>query len=127
MKIDQNSQTPIFLQIAQQLEDAIFMGIYPEEEKIPSTNEISLLLNVNPHTVLNGMNLLVEQEIIYKKRGLGMYVCRGAINKIHEIRNSQFNNQFILPLVNEANKLNIKYEELVNMIKGVYDGKSNSD
>ena len=74
MHIDTNTDKPIFIQIAEQLEDAIFMEVFPEETKIPSTNEISALLNINPHTVLKGMNMLADDEIIYKKRGLGMYV-----------------------------------------------------
>ena len=68
MYINPNSEKPIFIQIAEQLEDSIFTGIFSEETKIPSTNEISALLNINPHTVLKGMNMLVDEEIIYKKR-----------------------------------------------------------
>ena len=58
MHINPDTEKPIFIQIAEQLEDSIFTGIFPEENKIPSTNEISALLNINPHTVLKGMNLL---------------------------------------------------------------------
>ena len=72
MHINPNIEKPIFIQIAEQLEDSIFTKVFPEETKIPSTNELSSLLNINPHTVLKGMNLLVDEEIIYKKRGLGM-------------------------------------------------------
>ena len=75
MHINPNTEKPIFIQIAEQLEDSIFTGIFPEETKIPSTNEISALLNINPHTVLKGMNLLVDEEIIYKKERAG-YVCK---------------------------------------------------
>ena len=59
MNINANIEKPIFIQIAEQLEDSIFTGVFPEESKIPSTNEISALLNINPHTVLKGMNMLV--------------------------------------------------------------------
>ena len=64
MNINPNIDKPIFVQIAEQLEDSIFTGVFPEETKIPSTNEISALLNINPHTVLKGMNMLVDEEII---------------------------------------------------------------
>ena len=93
MHIDQTMEKPIFIQIAEQLEDSIFTGIFPEETKIPSTNEISALLNINPHTVLKGMNMLVDGEIIYKKRGLGMFVKEGAVLKIRQKRQSQFYQQ----------------------------------
>ena len=85
MTIDPTSEKPIFLQIAEQLEDAIFTGIYPEGEKVPSTNEIAALLAINPHTVLKGMNLLVDEGIIYKKRGLGMFVSDGAVAVIQKV------------------------------------------
>ena len=67
MNVNPNIDKPIFIQIAEQLEDSIFTGVFPEETQIPSTNEISTLLSINPHTVLKGMNVLVDEEIIYKK------------------------------------------------------------
>ena len=82
MNINPNIEKPIFIQIAEQLEDSIFTGVFPEETKIPSTNEISALLNINPHTVLKGMNILVDEEMIYKKRGLGMFVKAGAVETL---------------------------------------------
>ena len=66
MNVNPNIEKPIFMQIAEQLEDSIFTGVFSEETKIPSTNEISALLNINPHTVLKGMNMLVDDGIIYK-------------------------------------------------------------
>lgn len=105
LNINSNIEKPIFIQISEQLEDSIFTGLYPEETKIPSTNEISALLNINPHTVLKGMNLLVDEQIIYKKRGLGMFVKEGAVEKIRQKRQGQFYNQFIATLIEEANKL----------------------
>lgn len=99
MHINPNIEKPIFIQIAEQLEDSIFTKVFPEETKIPSTNELSSLLNINPHTVLKGMNLLVDEEIIYKKRGLGMFVKKGAVNKILLKRQSQFYEQYVALIV----------------------------
>ena len=127
MNINTNIEKPIFIQIAEQLEDSIFTGIYPEETKIPSTNEISALLNINPHTVLKGMNLLVDDEIIYKKRGLGMFVKEGAVEKIRQKRQGQFYDQFIATLIEEANKLNMSKDEIINLIERGYDNESNSN
>ena len=90
MHINTNSETPIFIQIAQQIEDSIFTGVFEEESKIPSTNEMSILLNINPHTVLKGMNILVEEHILYKKRGLGMFVKTGAVQQIKEMSQHLF-------------------------------------
>ena len=120
MHIDPASEKPIFLQIAEQLEDAIFTGAFPEETKIPSTNEISLLLNINPHTVLKGMNLLVDESLIYKKRGLGMFVQTGAVEKIRIKRRGQFYQQYIAALVEEAKKLQMSKDEVIELIERGY-------
>lgn len=127
MKINTNIDKPIFIQIAEQLEDSIFTGIFPEETKIPSTNEISALLNINPHTVLKGMNMLVDEEIIYKKRGLGMYVKDGAVKKIRQKRQSQFYNQYVASLIEEASKLQMTKEDVIKLIERGYEDGLNSD
>lgn len=127
MNINTNIEKPIFIQIAEQLENSIFTGIYPEETKIPSTNEFSTLLNINPHTVLKGMNLLVDDEIIYKKRGLGMFVKEGAVEKIRQKRQGQFYDQFIATLIEEANKLNMSKDEIIKLIERGYDNECNSN
>lgn len=121
MKIDTGLEKPIFIQISEQIEEAIFTGIYQEEDKIPSTNELALLLNINPHTVLKGMNLLVEEEIIYKKRGLGMYVRDGAMEKITNKRRNSFYEQYINTLIQEAKKLKMSKEQIITLIERGYE------
>lgn len=115
-----NIEKPIFLQIAEQIEDSIFTGVYGEEERIPSTNEISALLNINPHTVLKGVNLLVEEEILYKKRGLGMFVKEGAREKIRIKRKNAFFEQYIERLIQEAGKLQMTKEQVIELIERGY-------
>ena len=86
MKIDFQSQTPIFLQVSQGLEDEILSGIYGEEEQIPSITELAANYKINPATALKGINLLVDAGIVYKKRGIGMFVASGALQKLKEKR-----------------------------------------
>lgn len=121
LNINTNIDKPIFIQIAEQLEDSIFTEVFPEETKIPSTNEISILLNINPHTVLKGMNMLVDEEIIYKKRGLGMFVKEGAVEKIRQKRQSQFYDQYVAALIEEAVKLGMTKAEIITLIERGYD------
>ena len=127
LNINPNIEKPIFIQIAEQLEDSIFTGVFPEETKIPSTNEISALLNINPHTVLKVMNILVDEEIIYKKRGLGMFVKTGAVEKIRKKRQGQFYDQFVAALIEEAEKLKMTKEEIIALIERGYENERNSD
>lgn len=111
-----NSEVPLFVQIASKIEENIFLGIYEDNTQIPSTTELSVGYKINPATVLKGMNLLVENSIIYKKRGIGMFVCEGAREIIREKRLKSFNQSYIVPLVAEAKKLSFSNEEIINMI-----------
>ena len=127
LHINPDTEKPIFIQIAEQLEDSIFTGIFPEENKIPSTNEISALLNINPHTVLKGMNLLVDEGIIYKKRGLGMFVKEGAVEKIRRKRQGLFYDQYIAAMIAEASKLKMTKDEIIALLERGYEDECNSD
>ena len=125
MKIDTTSDKPIFLQIADEIEDSIFTSIFEEESQIPSTNEIAALWKINPHTVLKGMNILVDDNLIYKKRGLGMFVKQGAVARITKKRQNKFYNTYIESLVQEAKKLGMSYEEIIKLIERGYEDGSN--
>jgi GntR family transcriptional regulator len=115
--LDFNSEIPIYIQLAQAVEDNIIKGIFKEEVQIPSTTEISLSYKVNPATVGKGYNLLVDEGIIYKKRGVGMFVCEGARSKLIEKRKESFYKDYVLKLMEEAKKLDIQVEEIIRMIE----------
>jgi len=115
-----DSQKPLFLSIAEWLEDTILAGIYEEEAQAPSITEISVRYNINPATALKGVNMLVESGLLYKKRGLGMFVATGARAKLLERRQQQFEGEYIAPLVREARRLQISVGDLQNMIERGY-------
>ncbi len=117
MKLDFSSDLPLYLQITDQVEDAIFSCAFPEETQVPSTTEISASLQINPATVLKGMNLLVEEGLLYKKRGLGLFVMEGAVEKIRQKRQRQFYEKYVLSLVTEARKLRLSKEEIMALIE----------
>ena len=112
MRLNFSSEIPIYLQITAEMEDAIFTGAFPEETQVPSTTEISTTFQINPATVLKGMNLLVEEGLLYKKRGLGLFVSEGAVEKIKTKRQKQFYEDYIRRLVAEARKLGLNKEEV---------------
>lgn len=114
---------PLYLQIAEQLEDAIFTGAYEEETQIPSTTELSVSLQMNPATVLKGMNILVAENIIYKKRGVGMFVSAGAKERIRRKRQENFYDGYVVPLLKEAKKLGLSANEIINLIEKRGDRK----
>ena len=107
---------PIFLQIAEQIENDIISGALPEETQVPSTNELAAYLRINPATAGKGVNLLVDAGILYKKRGIGMFVADGARARLVAQRRDQFREQYIAPLLAEAEKLGITPVQLAGMI-----------
>lgn len=117
MNLDFSSEIPIYIQIAQSIEDGILNGIFKEDEAIPSTTEISVKFKINPATVAKGFNLLVDQGIIYKKRGVGMFVSKGSKEVLIQKRKDSFYSNYIIALIEEAKKLNISVEDILDMIK----------
>ena len=113
--IDENR--PIFMQIAERIENDIIAGELPEEAQVPSTNQFATFYQINPATAAKGVNLLVDQGILYKKRGLGMYVAPGARAKLLEKRREQFYEQYVVTMIREAEKLGITQEQLADMIQ----------
>ena len=107
----------IYLQISEMLENDILRDILLEEERVPSTNELAKLYAINPATAAKGINILVEQEILYKKRGIGMFVKAGAKSKIRKRRHSKFFDNYVRKLLEEAKSIGITKEELVVMIE----------
>lgn len=121
MNIDYTSEKPIYLQIQEELEDAIFTNSFPEETQIPSTTEISTTYKINPATVLKGMNILVNEGLIYKKRGVGMFVAQGANEKIRIKRQQEFSKAYIETLIKEAKKLQLTKEQIISLIERSYE------
>ncbi len=111
-----NSTEPIFIQIASYLEDEIVQGYIEEDTQIPSTTELSKIYTINPATILKGINILVDKKIIYKKRGIGMFVSVGAKQIIMEERKEAFSSNVINKLMEEANKLGITKQEIIKQI-----------
>ncbi len=110
---------PIFVQIAEQIENDIIQGVLPEESQVPSTNELAAFLRINPATAGKGVNLLVDAGVLYKKRGIGMFVAAGARERLVAQRREAFREEYIAPLITEARKLGITAEQLSDMIKEI--------
>jgi len=121
LKIDFNTDKPIYVQLAEGLEDAILSGAYQEETQIPSTTEISVNYKINPATALKGINMLVDNGVVYKKRGLGMFVSTNAKEKILDNRKVTFFENYITSLVSEAKKLSISKEDILKMLERGFD------
>ena len=117
MKLELDSEKPIFIQIAEGIEDGILTGLFLEESQIPSITEFSVSYKINPATALKGINLLVEDHIIFKKRGVGMFVAKDAVKKLKQKRQDQFYENYIGRVVEEARKLGISSDDIIAMIE----------
>ena len=107
----------IYIQISEMIENDILRDIILEEERVPSTNELAKLYSINPATAAKGINILVDSGILYKKRGIGMFVSKGAKTKIMETRKEQFFDNYVKTLLAEAESLGITKEALIKMIE----------
>ena len=87
------------------------------EERVPSTNELAKLYAITPATAAKGVNLLVDEGILYKKRGIGMFVVQGAKSQITAKRRKHFYDDYVKSLMAEAVSLGITKEELIEMIR----------
>ena len=105
-------EKPIFLQLAEQLEDGILSGAYPEGSQVPSITEYSVQYRINPATALKGINLLVDAGLLYKKRGVGMFVASGAREKLRQSRRERFYQDYVQRMVREARNLGLTDQEL---------------
>ena len=117
LKLILNDNEPIFIQISKAIEDEILSGGVEEEMQIPSTTELSKLYKINPATVLKGINILVDNQVLYKKRGIGMFVAKGAKEVIKKSRKENFKSIYIKDLMQEVSRLDIEKDELLDMIK----------
>ena len=107
---------PIFIQIAELIEGDIVAGTLLEEAQAPSTNEFAAFYRINPATAAKGINKLVDEGILYKKRGIGMFVATGARTRLLDRRREEFYQDYIQPLTREAAKLGISADVLADMI-----------
>lgn len=112
-----NQEKSIYLQISEMIENDILREILLEDEKVPSTNELAKFCKINPATAAKGINLLVDEGILYKKRGIGMFVSKGAKESVQKKRKETFYENFIKSLLTEAARLGISDEELIAMIR----------
>ncbi|WP_026908130.1 GntR family transcriptional regulator [Paucisalibacillus globulus] len=108
---------PIYIQIREKIEDQIINNQLSEGDQSPSTNQLVNFYKINHVTVSKGVNQLVDEGILYKKRGIGMFVAEGAREKLIQKRKDSFIEEFVVKLVREADKLGITENEMIGFIK----------
>ena len=107
----------IYLQIAEMIETEILRDILLEEERVPSTNELAKLYAINPATAAKGVNILVDEGVLCKKRGIGMFVSAGAKEAILSRRKNEFYDNYVKKLLEEAASIGLGKEEVIQLIQ----------
>ncbi|NLY44566.1 MAG: GntR family transcriptional regulator [Tissierella sp.] len=105
------------------IENEIILGNLKDEEQAPSTNQFAKIYNINPATAGKGLNLLVDEGILYKKRGIGMFVSEGARKNIINKRQGIFYKEILPQIIEEAERLEISLDEIIDHIKEIKGGE----
>jgi GntR family transcriptional regulator len=109
--------TPIFSQIAERLADEIADGELAEGDRVPSTNELAAYYRINPATAAKGVNVLIDDGLLEKRRGIGMFVAVGARERLLDDRRKQFTERYVEPMVAEANRLGFDVDTLMELVR----------
>jgi GntR family transcriptional regulator len=109
--------TPLFVQVADRLAGEIADGGLAEGERVPSTNELAAFYRINPATAAKGINMLADDGLLEKRRGIGMFVAAGARQRLLARRRAEFTQRYVEPLLAEAVRLGIDTDELFALIK----------
>ena len=108
---------PIFSQVADRLAEEIAEGALAEGDRVPSSNELAAFYRINPATAAKGINVLADDGLLEKRRGIGMFVAAGARERVLGARRQSFAERYVVPLVAEASRLGIDADELVALIR----------
>lgn len=116
-----DDDSPIFVQVARTISDDILRGVYAEGDQVASTNEVAAFYKINPATAGKGINLLVDQEVLYKRRGIGMFVAPGARERLLAQRRAEFNSTKLRDFIAAARAIDIPLADLQKLIAQEYE------
>lgn len=117
---------PIFLDLADRIADDVLSGSYPEESQVPSTNELAAFYRINPATAGKALNRLVDAGVLYKRRGLGMFVATGAPERLRASRRAEFAVDYVEPVVAEARRLGLAAAEVTELVEAAFTTPASS-
>ncbi|OKY46499.1 GntR family transcriptional regulator [Vibrio parahaemolyticus] len=111
-----HDRQPIFRQLADQITQQILQGVWKEGEALPSVRSVSADMKINHLTVMKGYQLLVDEGLVEKKRGQGMFVAQGAIQQLRSAEKARFLEQQIPQIADTLQRLDMSVDELVQQL-----------
>ncbi len=112
-----DDRTPIYQQIADRVRLAILAGDLAEGEQVMSTTQYATTYRINPATAAKAMALLVDEDLLHKRRGLGMFVSPGARERLRTRRRATFWDESLAPVLQEAAALGITTDQIVTHLQ----------
>lgn len=115
-----DSNKLIFEQVAEIVENQILDGLLKTDDRSPSTTEFANAYSINPATARKGLNILVDEGVLIKKRGMGMFVTKDAKEIIKEKRKKEYLENILPDLINNLKLLEISKDDLIKEIEKIY-------
>ena len=112
-------QGPIYQQIADKIKEEILRGELQGDEQVMSTNQYAAFYRINPATAAKAFQQLVEEGILYKRRGIGMFVKPDAHKILLEQRRDRFFEEVLEPVIEEATVIGIPLDEVIRRLEEV--------
>ena len=112
MQINWNNKEPIYLQLRDRLAELIMDGVLQESDPLPSVRQISSEQRINPLTVSKALQMLVDEDLVEKKRGRGMYVLTGAREKLGRLEKIKFLEEEWPNILERIKRLGLETDEL---------------
>jgi GntR family transcriptional regulator len=119
MSFKWNDKEPIYLQLKDLIKDMILSGDIREGDALPSVRQVAMDYKVNPITVSKSYQILVDEELVEKRRGLGMFVQQGAAIKVQSNENEQFIKEDWPKILTKIQNLNLDTAQLINSLKAI--------
>ncbi|HEY0001171.1 MAG TPA: GntR family transcriptional regulator [Actinoplanes sp.] len=109
-----DDRSPIYLQIADGIKNDVLSGALKEDEQVMSTNQYATFYRINPATAAKGFAQLVEEGVLYKKRGIGMFISPDARQRLRAARRERFFADVVDPMLAEAGRIGIGVDEIIS-------------
>jgi GntR family transcriptional regulator len=122
-----DSREPIYLQIADRIRTEILSGTLKEDEQVMSTTQYATTYRINPATAAKAFAQLVDEGVIYKKRGIGMFVSPDARTALGDRRRQRFLTDVVDPMIAEARMLGIPLAAVLERIERIETGRPDGE
>lgn len=112
-----DDRSPIYRQIAEQIRADILAGTLRAGDQVMSTNQYAAFHRINPATAAKAFTELVDEGLLEKRRGVGMFVTTGAAERLGAERRARFGTDVLGPVLDEARRLGMTIDDVVAAVR----------